>query len=175
MKSKLYPLVLIAIFSFALAHCTKSNAVIGEGEPNSDLTISEAIQGMWTGCQVYDREKNLSERECEQIGQIEIRNGLYNFYANPDIKGPSSQGTLDFLFDEPTGKVNIEYYDDTEANDPFAAYSDSDIIATITFESDSGEIGNGFYIRVNRTDNSLYFHSLRSEWSMWGAWKGIEE
>lgn len=149
---------------------TVADSLIDDNEVSSSPHIlSEIIQGQWGACQVYDHSK-----ECVEIGQIIIQGDSYSFQANPDITGPSIQGTLDFLFDEPNGKVIIDYSGDVKASDTYETYSNDDILAVVTFESDSGKSGGAFLIRVG-INNSLYFHSLISEVSMWGVSKGIDD
>ena len=175
LNSRLYYSTVIVFFLFVLANCSKTeNTIIGERNATS-YSIADAIQGTWTGCQINMlSEKEFLERECERIGQIVIQDDMYHFYANPDISGASTHGALRFLFDAPTGKVNIEYYGEVEAVNLVGDYSDSDILALITFEAASGETGNTFYIRVGGSNKSLYFHSLISEVSTWGVWKEFD-
>jgi outer membrane protein assembly factor BamB len=130
--------------------------------------VAGSIQGEWTVSQAYDVE----DERVWISGTLTIEGELYAFEPAQQVDGPSVQGTLDFLFDTPTGRVAIRYEDGVSPGDDFWYFASGDTLAVCQFYAGSEVVGE-FLIRVGDSSN-LYFHSPSSEVSLWSVTKQVE-
>jgi hypothetical protein len=133
-----------------------------------EIPIDRAIQGEWTVAQAYD----VDEERIWITGVLTIEEGAYTFVPSQEVEGPSVQGTLDFLFDTPSGEVAIQYEDGVSPDDDFYIFGSGDTLAECQFSVGSDVVGE-FLIRVGDSDD-LYFHSLSDEVSLWNITKQVE-
>jgi hypothetical protein len=133
-----------------------------------EITVAEAIEGEWTVAQAYD----VGDERTWISGTLTIEGDSYTFEAIQQVEGPSVQGTLDFLFDTPTGRVIIEYEDGVMPDYDFYTFASGDTLAACEFYAGSEVVGE-FLIRVGDSGD-LYFHSLSGEVSLWSVTKQVE-
>jgi len=129
-------------------------------------SIAEAIHGPWTAAQAYDVEG----KRVWVIGVLTIEGNRYGFAPLlEEVKGPSVQGRLDFLFDAPDGEVTIKYRDEVTPDAPFVGFAPGDVLADCTFRANSVVVGE-FQIRVGDS-NSLYLTGQSGEVGLWSITK----
>jgi hypothetical protein len=133
-----------------------------------EVSVAEAVQGQWAVAQAYD----VGEERTWISGMLTIEGDLYTFEPSQQVDGPSVQGTLDFLFDTPTGRVAIQYEDGVTPDGDFWYFVSGDTLAVCQFYAGSEVVGE-FLIRVGDSSD-LYFHSLSSEVSLWRVTKQVE-
>jgi hypothetical protein len=79
---------------------------------------------------------------------------------------------LQFLFDAPEGEVRFAYVEGVQGSEPVSLFDEYNTLATCTFEI--GSMAPSFFIRVGEGD-SLFFHSLRDELSLWSISKNFDD
>jgi hypothetical protein len=133
-----------------------------------EVSVAEVIQGEWMVAQAYD----VGEERTWISGTLTIEGESYAFESAQQVDGPSVQGTLDFLFDTPTGEVVIQYEDGVTPDGDFWYFASGDTLAVCQFYAGS-EVAGEFLIRVGDSSD-LYFHSLSGEVSLWSVTKQVE-
>jgi hypothetical protein len=135
--------------------------------PLSGVAAVEAIQGEWIAAQAYDVE---GERVWI-TGTLTIEENWYTFASTRAITG-TSQGDLDFLFDNPRGEVTIDYGPGVAPNDDLGFFFPGDELATCVFRADSEVLGE-FQILLGDV-NSLHFYGPSSEDGLWSVVRTVE-
>jgi hypothetical protein len=138
-----------------------------EPEPTPEITVEQVILGNWIVAQAYD----VGDKRVWISGTLTIEDSLYTFEPTREITGTSVQGSLDFLFDTPSGEVTIEYASGWPGAD-FGYYAPGDELGTCAFYVDSEIVGE-FLITVGDAD-SLYFSDLSGEVGLWSITKQLE-
>lgn len=160
----------------ANSECMSMGKIPNENNDNSaskSYTVLEAIEGTWEACQRH-WDKNAKKAKYIRLGEITIKDGLYQFdQVEGFYKEMFPFGKLNFFFDAPSGKVQIEYEKNINPNDPLEIDAPDNILATISFISEQEEMQRDFFIRINKKSKSLYFHSLYSELSDWSVKKEL--
>jgi hypothetical protein len=133
-----------------------------------EISIAEAMQGEWMVTQAYDVE----DERTWITGTLTIEGDFYTFEPIQQVEGSSVQGTLDFLFDAPTGEVAIEYEDGVIPDEDFYTFASGDTVAVCQFYAGSEVVGE-FLIRVGDSSD-LYFDSLSGEVGLWNVTKQVE-
>jgi hypothetical protein len=130
--------------------------------PVVSRTVAEAILlGEWTASQAYDVE---GERVWI-TGTLTFDGDSYTFTHSQGTTGTSVQGELDFLFDNPSGKVTIEYADGVRDGDYVNNFAPEQTLATCVFRADSTVLGE-FTIKVHGYDG-LYLYAPSCEDGLW--------
>jgi hypothetical protein len=128
-------------------------------------SIMKVIQGEWTAAQAYDVE---GERVWI-TGTLTIVGNRYTFKPVREVKGPSVQGHLDFLFDMPVGEVTIDYRNGVTPDAAFADFAPGEVLATCVLRANSVAKGE-FLIRVGDS-NSLHFTDPSGKVGLWSITK----
>jgi hypothetical protein len=135
--------------------------------PLSGVTPAEAIQGEWSAAQAYD----VGGERMWITGTLTLEENSYTFTPTSEITG-TSQGDLDFLFDNPRGEVTIDYGTGVAPNDDLGYFFPRDEIATCVFRANSSVVGE-FQIRLGDA-NSVHFHSMSGEDGLWSVERYVE-
>jgi hypothetical protein len=135
--------------------------------PLSGVTPLEAIQGEWIAAQAYD----VGDERIWITGTLTIEENSYTFASTREITG-TSQGNLDFLFDNPRGEVMIDYGTGVVPNDDLGFFFPGDTLATCVFRANSAVVGE-FQIRLGDA-NSLHFYGPSSEDGLWNVVRTVE-
>ncbi len=130
-------------------------------------SLVAVIDGAWTAAQAYDVE---GERAWI-TGTLTIVGNRYTFIPTGEVKGPSVQGHLDFLFDAPQGEVTIEYRNGVTPDAPFVGFAPGDVLADCAFRANSVVVGE-FQIRLGDS-NSLHFTDGSGEVGLWSITKQL--
>jgi hypothetical protein len=156
---------------FALTGCSRTLPFAPEFVPTAreSLTVWEAIQGEWQVSQTQD----IASSYLEYLGVLVIDGTTYTFLPSPEADDVSAvDQRLQFLFDAPEGEVRFAYVEGVQGSDPASHFDEYDTLATCTFEI--GSMAPSFFIRVGEGD-SLFFHSLRDELSLWSISKNFDD
>lgn len=162
MLTSLRRIVLIVVLSGLMYGCRL------EEEP---LTIGKAIEGDYR-VEYYD---HINEKYI-QIGTLNIENGGYVFTPQ---KGADTSYLVDrfYFINNPEGQYELTDGGLVNGDDIFEESEDLDIITMISFQgydlsgSHISPTSRNFFIRYNAKAHSLYFHSIVSEFQMWGVSK----
>jgi hypothetical protein len=134
--------------------------------PVVSRTVAEAILlGEWTASQAYDVE---GERAWI-TGTLTFDGDSYTFTHSQGTTGTSVQGELDFLFDNPSGEVTIEYAEGVQGDAYLESFAPDHTIATCVFRAGSTVLGE-FLIKVRDFD-SVYLYAPSSEDGLWSVTK----
>jgi hypothetical protein len=133
-----------------------------------EIGVAEVIQGEWAVSQAYD----VGDERAWISGTLTIEGESYTFEPIQQAEGPSVQGTLDFLFESPTGRVAIEYEHGVMPEDDFYTFVFGDTLAMCEFYAGSEVVGE-FLIKVGDSSN-LVLEDLSGEEGLWSVTKQVE-
>ncbi len=127
--------------------------------------VAAAIQGEWVVGQAYD----VGGKRVWIPGTLTIKENSYTFTHTREITGTSVQGELDFLLDNPNGKVTIDYENGVSLYDAIESFAPGHTLATCVFSANSTVLGE-FLVKV-RDQEGLYLYNSSSEDGLWSIAK----
>jgi hypothetical protein len=133
--------------------------------------VSAAIQGDWEVGQ--GKLQQTMEVSYEQVGILTIDGASYEFQPLPGKNVSDIDKAFQFLFNAPTGEIEIKYERNIHADDKLEDFGRQTILATCTFRSDA-TVFTSVLIRVADKPTELYFHSMISEINLWGVSKKLD-
>ncbi len=130
-----------------------------------DMTVAEAILGEWMAFQAHD----VGDERVWITGTLTIKGNSYTFTHSREITGTSVSGELDFLFDNPSGELTIDYADGVWSDGDIANFAPGHTLATCVFRADSTVLGE-FLIKVHDYEG-LYLYAPSGEDGLWSITK----
>jgi hypothetical protein len=164
MRKTIIALAGIAILT--LIGCTSATPVAAQTH-----LVSAAIQGDWVVSQ--GKPQSNMEVSYEQVGVLTIEDATYKFQPLTGKNVSDIDQAFRFLFNAPTGEIEIKYEPYIHADDKLEALESQTILATCIFKS-GATVFYRVLIRVAEKPTGLYFHSMISELNMWGVGKKLD-
>ncbi len=150
-------LLLMLCFGCSETRLKEDNVSPSSYSTTVQSTIADAIQGEWL---VTFSDSTHTGTNTRSI--LLIQDTLYEF-KTVDDEDIGSEVFLKNSFIPRNGKIQIEFWGDPSGDKLVSTFSDSDILATIGFFSETGQKRGEFLVRFDENNSLLYFHSTVSQ------------